>query len=104
MDSHQLLENLLQIDNELHRLGKQHRQLDFRLAALSSQRYPSGDEQLEESTLKKRKLQLKGPNGGHSPSASLGVSRLHVTHLTAGLVTALATLFASAPFFKLHAH
>ena len=59
MGSHQLLENLLQIDNELHRLGKQHRQLDSRLAALSSQRYPSGDEQLEESTLKKRKLQLK---------------------------------------------
>ena len=57
--SQQSLENILQIDREFHRLGEQHRQLDARLTAVSSQRYPSGDEQLEEAILKKLKLQLK---------------------------------------------
>ena len=59
MGSQQLLESILQIDREFNRLGEQHRELDARLTALSSKRYPSGDEQLEEAILKKRKLQLK---------------------------------------------
>ena len=59
MSSQQLRENLLQTDEEFRRLAEQHRQLDARLAELSSQHYPSGAEQLEEATLKKRKLQLK---------------------------------------------
>jgi len=50
---------VLQTEDELHQLAAQHRELDNRLHQLSSQPYLSQPEQLEEVTLKKRKLQLK---------------------------------------------
>jgi uncharacterized protein YdcH (DUF465 family) len=45
--------------DELHELAAQHHNLDDRLTQLSSKHYLSEPEQLEEVTLKKRKLQLK---------------------------------------------
>jgi len=50
---------VLQTEEELHQLAAQHRELDNRLHQLSAQPYLSQPEQLEEVTLKKRKLQLK---------------------------------------------
>ncbi len=48
-----------QKDEELHQLAAQHHDLDHRLSQLSSRHYLSEPEQLEEVTIKKRKLQLK---------------------------------------------
>ena len=50
---------LLQSDDELHTLSTQHHELDDRLHELSLKHYPSEAEQVEEVTLKKKKLQLK---------------------------------------------
>jgi uncharacterized protein YdcH (DUF465 family) len=50
---------VLQTEDELHQLAAQHRELDNRLHQLISKPYLSQPEQLEEVTLKKRKLQLK---------------------------------------------
>jgi uncharacterized protein YdcH (DUF465 family) len=50
---------VLQTEEELHQLAAQHRELDNRLHQLISKPYLSQPEQLEEVTLKKRKLQLK---------------------------------------------
>jgi uncharacterized protein YdcH (DUF465 family) len=44
---------------ELKQLAAQHHDLDDRLTQLSSRHYLSQPEQLEEITLKKRKLQIK---------------------------------------------
>ena len=52
-------EMVLQTDQEFHQLAAQHRELDDRLHQLTSKPYLSEPEQLEEVTLKKRKLQLK---------------------------------------------
>lgn len=57
--SQQLRETLLQTDEEFRRLSEQHRDLEARLNELSRQLYQNGTEELEEATLKKRKLQLK---------------------------------------------
>ena len=54
-----LRDHLLQTDEEFHNLFAQHHQLEDRLSQLTSQPYLSQPEQLEEITLKKRKLQLK---------------------------------------------
>ena len=54
-----LKELLLQHDEELHRLAAQHHELEGRLHELTAKHYLSEPEQLEEATLKKRKLQLK---------------------------------------------
>ena len=51
MNDHQL--------EELKALAAQHHDLDDKLTKLSSRSYLSEPEQLEETTLKKRKLQLK---------------------------------------------
>ena len=51
--------DLLQTDEELHTLSVQHHELDNRLHELTSKHYLSEPEQLEEVTLKKRKLQIK---------------------------------------------
>ena len=48
-----------QHSDELKHLAAQHHDLDDRLSKLSSRHYLSEPEQLEEVTLKKRKLQLK---------------------------------------------
>ena len=55
----QYAKELLQTDEEFHTLSDQHRQLDDRIHELTSKPYLSEPEQLEEVTLKKRKLQLK---------------------------------------------
>jgi len=54
-----LKELLLQTDDEFHQLVDQHHELEGRLHELTSKQYLSEPEQLEETTLKKRKLQLK---------------------------------------------
>jgi uncharacterized protein YdcH (DUF465 family) len=57
--SQDLKELLLQTDEEYHQLAAKHHELDDRLHELTAKQYLSGSEQLEEVTLKKRKLQLK---------------------------------------------
>jgi uncharacterized protein YdcH (DUF465 family) len=47
------------IDEEYHDLAAKHHELDERLSQLTAKHYLSEPEQLEEATLKKRKLQLK---------------------------------------------
>ena len=48
-----------QISDELKQLAAQHHDLDDRLNQLTTRHYLSEPEQLEEATIKKRKLQLK---------------------------------------------
>jgi uncharacterized protein YdcH (DUF465 family) len=50
---------LLQTDEEFTQLAAQHHQLEDRLHQLTSKQYLSEPEQVEEVTLKKRKLALK---------------------------------------------
>lgn len=50
---------LLDTNDEYRRLASKHHELDDRLHELTSKHYLSDNEQLEEVTLKKRKLQLK---------------------------------------------
>ena len=54
-----LKELLLQTDDEFHQLVDQHHELEGRLHELTAKQYLSEPEQLEETNLKKRKLQLK---------------------------------------------
>ena len=46
-------------DEEFHRLAARHHELEDRLHELTSKPYLSEPEQVEEATLKKRKLQIK---------------------------------------------
>jgi uncharacterized protein YdcH (DUF465 family) len=50
---------LLQTDEEFHQLAVKHHELEGRLHELTAKQYLSEPEQVEEVTLKKRKLQLK---------------------------------------------
>lgn len=50
---------LLQTDGEYHDLAAKHHELEDRLHQLTTKPYLSEPEQVEEVTLKKRKLQLK---------------------------------------------
>ena len=50
---------LLQTDEEFHHLAAQHHDLEDRLQQLVCKSHLSDHEQLEETTLKKRKLHLK---------------------------------------------
>ena len=50
---------LLQSDQQFRQLAEQHHQLDDRLHQLIEKHYLSDTEQVEEVTLKKRKLALK---------------------------------------------
>ena len=50
---------LLETNDEFRRLASQHHELDERLVQLESKHYLSSDEQVEEVTLKKKKLHLK---------------------------------------------
>ena len=54
-----LKEELMGQDAEFRELAKEHRRYEERLSELSSLSYPSDEEQLEEITLKKKKLALK---------------------------------------------
>ena len=55
----ELKELLLKTDEEFRQLATQHHELDHRLHELSVKGYLSEPEQVEQITLKKRKLQLK---------------------------------------------
>lgn len=57
--SQDVKELLLQTDEEFHQLAARHHELEHRLYELTRKHYLSEPEQLEEVTLKKRKLQLK---------------------------------------------
>jgi uncharacterized protein len=50
---------LLETDPEFHDLSNKHHELEDRLHELTAKHYLSEPEQVEEVTLKKRKLQLK---------------------------------------------
>ena len=58
-DVSELKTRLLQSNEEFRNLATQHHELEERLHNLSSKSYLSDTEQLEEVTLKKKKLQLK---------------------------------------------
>ena len=54
-----LKEQLLRTDEEFNHLAAEHHELDDRLHQLTAKHYLSEPEQVEEVTLKKRKLVLK---------------------------------------------
>jgi len=54
-----LREQLIAIDPEFRELAREHGRYEQRLSELSSLQYPSDEEQLEEITLKKKKLAVK---------------------------------------------
>ena len=54
-----LRESLLEQDESFRQLSDQHQELDDRINELSRQLYRTKTEELEEATLKKRKLRLK---------------------------------------------
>ena len=58
-DSQDLKPLLLETDEEFRQLASKHHELEERLHELTEKHYLSGSEQVEEVTLKKRKLQLK---------------------------------------------
>jgi uncharacterized protein YdcH (DUF465 family) len=58
-DFDELKRQLLQTDEEYRQLATQHHDLDEKLHTLATRNYLSEPEQLEEVTLKKRKLHLK---------------------------------------------
>ena len=57
--THDLKDLLLKTDDEFNQLSTQHHELEDRLHQLTAKPYLSEPEQLEEVTLKKKKLQLK---------------------------------------------
>ena len=59
MDFEDLRRKLLQNDDEYRQLATLHHDLDEKIHGLTTRHYLSEPEQLEETTLKKRKLQLK---------------------------------------------
>ncbi|HVG39506.1 MAG TPA: YdcH family protein [Pyrinomonadaceae bacterium] len=54
-----LKEHLMTTDPEFRELAREHGRYEERLHELSSLSYPSDDEQIEETTLKKKKLAIK---------------------------------------------
>jgi uncharacterized protein YdcH (DUF465 family) len=58
-DSQDLKPLLIETDEEFRQLASKHHELEERLHELTAKSYLSGPEQVEEVTLKKRKLQLK---------------------------------------------
>jgi len=58
-DTEALKQHLMAHDDQYAALVSEHKQYDERLKELSSLSYPSAEEQMEESTLKKKKLFLK---------------------------------------------
>jgi uncharacterized protein YdcH (DUF465 family) len=54
-----LKEELMASNPEFRELAREHRRYEQRLSELSALTYPSDEEQLEEVTLKKKKLALK---------------------------------------------
>jgi uncharacterized protein len=58
-DFEEMKKQLLQSNDEFRQLATKHHDLDQRIHSLATRQYLSEPEQLEEVTLKKRKLQLK---------------------------------------------
>jgi uncharacterized protein YdcH (DUF465 family) len=58
-DFEELKRKLLQSDEEYRQLATQHHDLDEKIHSLTARHYLSEPEQIEEVTLKKRKLHLK---------------------------------------------
>ena len=58
-DFEEIKQQLLQSSDEFRQLATQHHDLDEKIHHLATRQYLSEPEQLEEVTLKKRKLQLK---------------------------------------------
>jgi len=58
-DFEEMKKKLLDSNDEFRQLATQHHDLDERIHNLATRQYLSEPEQLEEVTLKKRKLQLK---------------------------------------------
>lgn len=58
-DADEIRLRLLESDEEFRHLAAQHQDLDQRLHSLSGKTYLTAPEQVEEVTLKKKKLQLK---------------------------------------------
>lgn len=58
-DAQEVKSLLLQGNDQYRQLAEQHSQLDHRLNQLTDKHYLSSSEQIEEVTLKKRKLALK---------------------------------------------
>jgi uncharacterized protein YdcH (DUF465 family) len=54
-----LKEQLMTADPEFRELAREHGRYEERLSELSALSYPNDDEQLEEITLKKKKLAIK---------------------------------------------
>jgi uncharacterized protein YdcH (DUF465 family) len=54
-----LKEQLIMTDPEFRELAREHGRYEERLSQLSALNYPNDEEQLEEATLKKKKLALK---------------------------------------------
>ncbi|HZB47225.1 MAG TPA: YdcH family protein [Pyrinomonadaceae bacterium] len=54
-----LKEKLMQSDPEFRELAREHGRYEERLSQLTALAYPSDEEQLEEVTLKKKKLAVK---------------------------------------------
>jgi uncharacterized protein YdcH (DUF465 family) len=54
-----LRDSLLSQNDEYRRLNQQHHEYESRLMSLTQKAVLNDDEQIEESTLKKKKLQLK---------------------------------------------
>ncbi len=54
-----LKEQLMTSDSEFRELVREHGRYEVRLSELAALAYPSDDEQLEEITLKKKKLAIK---------------------------------------------
>jgi uncharacterized protein YdcH (DUF465 family) len=54
-----LKEELMSSNSEFRDLAREHSRYEARLSELSALPYPNDDEQLEESTLKKKKLAIK---------------------------------------------
>ncbi|HXG64580.1 MAG TPA: DUF465 domain-containing protein [Blastocatellia bacterium] len=54
-----LKQHLMTHDAQFAALAQEHHQYEERLSQLASLHYPSAEEQMEESTLKKKKLFLK---------------------------------------------
>lgn len=58
-DAQEVKNLLLQSHDQYRQLAEQHSQLDHRLHELTAKHHLSASEQLEQTTLKKRKLALK---------------------------------------------
>ena len=58
-DTEELKQRLLTTDAEFRELVRTHGRYEERLTELAALAYPSDDEQLEETTLKKKKLAVK---------------------------------------------